>query len=269
MRADTLSRTVLGDSAQNIAQIPPTTEGPGFLLPDSPLFFLDKLKQRIRLFFAFTPEAKAKVYTSVAGERFAELRFMLDRQNRAGIYTDLQGVAENFSGAADQLAMAKLSGKDVSRLARSINIDIKEKQDSLDILEKEETGSLKDEIIATQRSLLESKVKVEESLPAQDLAGEIRDDLNRELGENLDQTNSSILEIQRELNVLAKYLNLGNKESSQAVLVPQQKTVADIQNALEKTQLDIKNMDSLISQLKNESAMAGESAMPSVSPKHK
>lgn len=265
-----VQQEVLGASAGNIAQIPPTTEGPGLLLPDSPLFFLDKIKQKIRLFLAFTPEAKAEVYVSVAGERFAELRFMLARKNRAGIYTDLQGMSENIRGASDQLALAKLSGRNVGQLAESINADIKQKEDALDILEKEETGSMRDQVIATQKSLLESKVNVENYLPSQDIAGEIQGDLKRELTENISRTTDSVSEIQRELAVLTKYSNdSNNNQKTQNVLSLQQKNVSDAQRELIKARQDIKNMNDLVLQLGDESAMAGESAIPTVAPMHK
>ena len=237
------------------------------------------------MLLAFTPEKKARVYESVAGERLAELRFMLAAKNREGIYTDLQGIADNFSGAKKELALAKLSGKDVSRLAKEINLNIRQTQDSLAVLENEETGSMKDEVATVQRSLFESKAAVEDDLPSQDLLGEIRDDLNLEVKENLDRTRTSVLELQKELDLLQKYsagetqkklakeeealkkaLGRGNinlasseseilrteKSSQSAILAIQQQTVRDandIRIKAGKIRQDLHNMEEAMSKM--------------------
>ena len=86
--------TISADTLQNL-QIPSTSEGPGLILPDSPLFFLDQLKQEFRLFLVFTPEAKAKIHASIAGERMAELRFMVQKNSKRGIEY-LCGEVENL-----------------------------------------------------------------------------------------------------------------------------------------------------------------------------
>src|ERR1035437_4242316 len=41
---------VLGVASAPVLSIPPTSDGPGLILPDSPLFFLDQIKQEVRLF---------------------------------------------------------------------------------------------------------------------------------------------------------------------------------------------------------------------------
>lgn len=179
---------VLGESTAKVPNIPPTIEGPGLILPDSPLFFLDEFKQTVRVFFAFNSEAKAKVYTDIAGERFAELRFMIAKNNKSGINTDLNGVSENYKKASEELSLAKLSGKNTSRLAAKINDGIKLKQQLLDVLESGVSGEMKERTSAAQEALVVAKVKTEESLPAIDSQSEVSYDLQRQMQRHVNES---------------------------------------------------------------------------------
>lgn len=198
---------VLGDSTSEGAtdlSIPPTVDGPGLILPDSPFFFLDKIKQTVRLTLAFTPEARAKVNADVAGERLAELRLMLAKKHKAGIETDLQGISEHLQKAADELSLAQLSGRDISPLAKEINIRIKRKQEALDVLESQAKGEIKIRVKAVQEAILPAKIKVEDALPEVDLKNEIRDTLERKARRRIDEASESAKEIDRELRELQK-----------------------------------------------------------------
>lgn len=199
------AKEVLGDSTVQVSlSIPPTAEGPGFILPDSPLFFLDKLKQEVRLFLAFTPEEKAKIHAAVAGERLAELQFMLAKNNVSGIRTALQGVADNLKKASDDLDSAKLSGRNINLLAKSINDSIKDKQQKLSVLEAKATGEIKAQVQATKEALKISKIKVEDNLPQDLLINEVVDDLNQEIDDNLNKATSSAKGINRAIEVLTR-----------------------------------------------------------------
>jgi len=163
--------------------MPPTTEGPGLLLPDSPLFFLDRLKQNLRILFAFSPETKAKVYMQIAGERYAELRFMLARNNKEGIAIDLQGIQENVQDAADSLTQAQLSGKNVVLLAKNLNTYLREKQEVFNSLEDQAAGELKAQIHLTQITITYAKSNIENALPQDELANTLNDDLQQNINE--------------------------------------------------------------------------------------
>lgn len=196
-------KRVLGVStASATPQIPPTVEGPGLILPDSPFFFFDQLKQEVRLFFAFSPEAKAKIHAAVAGERLAELRLMLLKNNPDAIKTDLNGVSVNLGKTADNIVAAQLTGRNIKDLAKIINDDIKRKQEVLDILEAESDGELKALVTSVQSSILESKVRVEDSLSEDELENEIRDDLNRQIEKRVDDASESAREMLEDLNEL-------------------------------------------------------------------
>lgn len=195
---------VLGVASMPTLSIPPTAEGPGFLLPDSPIFFLDLLKQEIRQLLAFTPEQKAKVHIAVAGERLAELQLMLAKSNVPGVRIALQGVSDNLKMASDDLAAAKLTGRNVNLLAKSINDSIKEKQKSLSALEKEATGEIKAQVMAAKESLKLSKIKAEDHLPADLLINEMEEDLNVEIGDNINKAKVSAEGINRAIDVLTR-----------------------------------------------------------------
>ena len=198
------SEEVLGESAQPQLTIPPTSEGPGLILPDSPLYFLDKLKQEVRLILAFTPEEKAKVYASVAGERLAEFRIMLVRNNQNGAQTALNGVSYNFAKTAESIADAQLTGHNISLLAENINIDIKAKQKTLDDLEAQAGVVLKPQLAAATQALLGAKVKVEGALPLPLLRNEVKDDVQRLFTKNLTKSSDLARDIDNEIMHLQK-----------------------------------------------------------------
>lgn len=195
---------VLGASTVSSLDIPPTIEGPGLILPDSPLFFLDEIKQALRVNLTFAPEEKAKVYESIAGERLAELRFMLAKNNKDGIDIALRGVSNNLQKSSEELMQAKRLGKNVSLLAKQINDDIKLKQQSLDILENQTTGEMKSKASSVQEALIIAKIKAEDMLSEQELKEEINYDLNRQVQRQVDKGLELAKAIEEDLKDLTK-----------------------------------------------------------------
>ncbi len=197
---------VLGDTTAIITEpsIPPTNEGPGLILPDSPLFFLDRIKQNVRLFLAFSPEDKVKIHAAVAGERLAELQLMLLKNNVSAVRTSLQGVSDNLKRASDDLDTAKLTGRNISLLAKSINDSIKDKREKLSILEKQANGELKKQVQATKEALKVTKVEVEDHLSADLLESEMEDDLNQEVEDRVDEASSSAKGLTHAVDVLTR-----------------------------------------------------------------
>ena len=154
---------VLGESTVAVNPVvPATSDGPGLILPDSPLYFLDTFKQNIRLFLAFSPEQKAEVHATIAGERIAELRYMVAKNNEKGIDRALTGVTDHLEKSSEQLEAAELKGENVTTLAQTLNEDIKSKRGLLEELEDTSTGELKEKVKVAKKSLLKTKVKVEE-----------------------------------------------------------------------------------------------------------
>ncbi len=229
-------KRVLGVSTESATpQIPPTAEGPGLILPDSPFFFLDQVKQTTRLFFAFSPEDKAKIHNAVAGERLAELRIMLTRQNNNGIETALEGISKNLEEAAENLSNAQLSGKDIAETARGINNDIKRRQESLDILESQVDGELELMVSTAQASILQSKIEVEDGLPDDELENEIQDDLDREIERRIEEATESAIELEDDLDDL-------EEEASKAAQKALKRREDALKKAIEKRSESLKKI---------------------------
>jgi len=236
---------VLGVESTPVLSIPPTAEGPGLILPNSPLFFLDQLKQKVRLLLAFTPEQKAKIHNAVAGERLAELQLMLAKNNVAGVRIALQGVSDNLKDASEDLANAKLTGRNISLLAKEINDSIKEKQKSLSVLEASATGEIKAQVMAAKESLKVSKIKAEDNLPTDLLINEMVDDLEMELGDNISKAKVSVTGINRAIDVLTRLASeaaSNNQPARQAALmnaIEVKNLVSEFQNASTKLQKEV------------------------------
>lgn len=144
---------------------PPVVYGPGLVLPDSPLYVFDKIKQHLRLLIAISPQEKAKIHANIAGERLAELRIMFQRNNEEGIRLTLEEFAHEAQDASQSLAVAKASGEEVSKLAESINNIFNVQRDILSQLAQETTGKLKGQVVLATATFNEAKDKVEISLP--------------------------------------------------------------------------------------------------------
>jgi hypothetical protein len=196
-------------AGQSALSIPPTVEGPGLILPDSPLYFVDQIKQDFRLLLAFTPEQKARIHDKVAGERLAELRIMLAKNSVKGIRTALQGASDNLKTASENLADAKLTGRNIDLLAEEINNSIKEKQKTLSVLESQATGEIKAQVAATLVVLKIAKVSIEENLPSDLQTNETVDGLNQLITENINSASLSAAEINRSIDVLTKIASTG------------------------------------------------------------
>lgn len=236
---------VLGVVSQEVLSIPPTAEGPGLVLPDSPLFFLDKLKQEFRLLLAFTPEQKAKIHNAVAGERLAELQIMLTKNNVPGIRIALQGVSDNLKGASNDLDNAKLTGRNINLLAKEINDSIKEKQQKLSVLENKATGEIKAQVTAAREALKIAKVQIEEKLPADLLVNETIDDLNQEISDNVGRAKVSATGINRAIEVLTRLASeaaVKNQPARQEALINAievKNLVSQFQNASTRLQKEV------------------------------
>jgi hypothetical protein len=200
---------VLGVASAPALSIPPTAEGPGLILPNSPLYFVDQIKQEFRLLLAFTPEQKAKIHNQVAGERLAELRIMLIKNDALGIRTALQRISDNLKSASENLADAKLTGRNINTLAEEINNSIKEKQRILSVLETQATGEIKVQVTAAREGLKIAKAQVEEDLPTDQLVNETISDLNQQIDDNINSASQSGAEINRAIDVLTKLASEG------------------------------------------------------------
>lgn len=191
---------VLGEATPSSELVfPPVTSGPGFILPDSPLFFLDKTFQQVKLLLAFSAEAKARVRVQIAGERLAELRVMLVRESQVGINTAISELTRETDLAASSLTDAGAQGKDVKLLAKEINETIKFQRKVLNIVASQTRGVLKLQLKAARQALKEAKVEVEDELPEDELEKEIEENLADEIEDEVEEASESAERVQADL----------------------------------------------------------------------
>lgn len=224
--------------------IPPTSEGPGFILPDSPFFFLDEIKQNVRLLLSIKPNDRAEVLNSIAGERYAELRYMLARDKKDKIEYSLKGIAYYTKAAADTLADAQFNGGNVEILAESLNTDIKRRQEGLDILLAESTGELKTMVLGAQTSIYDSKAKVVKGLSPSKVKIELKNDMAKQTDTKIKSGIECNTDLLKKLENLKKKINSASemkvdkenteKESNSSVDNDKKKKLDDAYAKLEK-----------------------------------
>ncbi len=234
--ADFREKILGAETEQTNVVIPPTTEGPGFILPNSPFYFLDNLKQAVRVAMATTPKDKAKVYKDIAGERYAELRFMLAKGDKQAVEKTLQDVSDNLKKASGEVSQAKMLGADVTDLARTVNTDIKEKQESLDLLDKETRGELKERVSATLEGLTLAKVKTEDALPPQEIENERSYDLNRQVEKQIDETARLNQSLREDVDEMVKQASEAAQRSMQEKQEALKKSIEAKNQVLQKEQ---------------------------------
>ena len=105
------------------AQSSQTTLPSAGLTPESSFYFLDRLGENLRQFFTFNPEAKAKLQIEFAGERIAEIKVIVEEKgvNAKGLAIAQSLLQANVAYAAEIVSEEKISGKDVSALAKTLN----------------------------------------------------------------------------------------------------------------------------------------------------
>jgi len=138
---------------------------------------------------------------------------MLDKKDLAGVKTDLDAISDSYKSAADQVTFAKMSGRDVSVLAKEINDSIKAKQKVLDELHLKAEGEVESSVRATADGLTIAKSKVENSLNDADLKNEIKDDMIRDTELKLHDATKSAVELRESLEELENEATNAAKES--------------------------------------------------------
>jgi hypothetical protein len=220
-------KDVLGESTTaSELTFPPVTAGPGLLLPDNPFYFLDRAMQSVRLATAFSSEEKAKVRAKIAGERLAELRIMMARNNEDGIKIALDSLSREVTIASEHLTTAAASGKQVTPLAKELNETIKSQQNILTTLESQSTGILKQRLRTTSEALKEAKVEVEDELPEDELLAEMQEAIEREIEEDIHEASGSADGLEHAIEILTKL-------ASQAATKEQTAREAALRRAIE------------------------------------
>ena len=120
---------------------------------------------------------RSLTHLDIAGERLAELRAMMQRDNQKGIALALMGISSETQKAVDDMADAKAQGKDVEKLAKDITAHIKETREILKNVSDQSDLDLSLSLEATRENLRNSKILAENYLPEPDLENEIADNI--------------------------------------------------------------------------------------------
>ena len=186
------------------SDFPPVTSGAGLFLPDSPFYSLDKLYQKVKLGFAFTPEKRAEVRNQILGERMAELRVMYAKADRRGINLSLIELTEEARKAEADIKEAQALGIDVSVLAKNVNDNLRDYRMILSKVSEGATSDVSLSIEGASESLLASKIIVEDFLNTQDYEEAVNNDLEDELNTNVLGVSTRADKIEAKLNKLQK-----------------------------------------------------------------
>lgn len=190
---------------------PPVTSGPGYILPNSPLFLLDQTFQTLRIIMHTDPLARARLHASIAGERLAELRIMFEQDDTDGIERSLNLLTKEMNQAALKLSEAKAKGEDheeVQTLAGELNEQLKEQRRILATLEEQTQDSLQLRVATAKQQLREAKLSVEDSLPQETLEREIEEGMREDLEESTTDAKESVASLQKDLETLRLQLEM-------------------------------------------------------------
>jgi len=201
------SQEVLGVSIQPSDTVfPAVTSGPGFILPDSVLYGLDKFYQKVRLALVFTPENKAKLHAEIAGERLAELKVETSRNNQQGIDRALLELSQESMAAASDLRDASAQGKNVVQLARNTHQRLADYRGIINQVRAQVADSTYGQKLASVANVLwDAKLLSEDALPLEDVEHEIAANIEAEVEEAVLGVNSSTLRLEKKLSIFEKY----------------------------------------------------------------
>lgn len=208
--------------AQDSPLFPGVSAGPGLFLPNSPFYILDKLFQEVKLAASLSPEKRALVRTQIIGERMAELRVMHARGDNGGVDTALSEISKEARKLSKDLREEALSGKDLSKTAKSINDSLRLNRLALFQASQNLDEELSLKLESINKTLLVAKVDVEEFLGPADLEDALQNDLNDELETAVLGVSTKAEEIQGKIDKLQIKANeAAEKETNKAKLEEQ------------------------------------------------
>lgn len=155
-------------------------QGPGFLLPSSPIYFVDLLRDNLTLFLvSYDGSIKAKEHLRIAGERVAELNVLLDKEviDQKSLNVGLENLADHVQAAAETLRSEKHRGKNVEELASDLNKAINEQKQSLRAIRVKGDNEANLKITAKLATIRDIEVTVEDEMRKDLLENEIVSEL--------------------------------------------------------------------------------------------
>jgi len=186
------------------------------LTPESSFYFLDRLGENLRQFFTFNPEAKAKLQIEFAGERIAEIKVMVEKKgvNAKGLAIAESLLQANVAYAAEIVSEEKISGKDVTALAKTLNDEFDARDKLLEQTFKDAKAQLKAQRKEIKTNLLAEARRVGDTAQIAVLEAQLNDIDGQidALGQKKDQLENSL---QNEQKNIEKEMNEAYQEKEE------------------------------------------------------
>lgn len=152
------------------------------LLPDNPLYFLKRIKERIELFFAFTPEKRAEKLAEIATRRIAEAKMMVKKGKPEFVERLMARYQKHLERAIEKTEEAKKKGKEVEKVLEIITQATSQHQGVLsEVYEKVPEEAKK----AIEKAIEVSGRGQEEALKA--VSGEKREEMKEKIKEKMEK----------------------------------------------------------------------------------
>lgn len=218
---------VLGDSTvQQEVTFPTVTSGPGFILPDSPLYSLDKFYQRVRLALIFTADNRARLHNQIAGERLAELRVMMNRSSIEGVDSALFELSHESLAAANELKDASAQGRNTKQLANDINETLRRHQNVLyDVASQLSETSIGEKIYTSANSVRDAQLLVVGVLPVEAQENEIAQVIEDELDRTVLGVSTQSQKLEKRLTTFERNASRSAEKRAEKELKEKNKTV--------------------------------------------
>lgn len=207
---------VLGAATQ-ISEVvfPPITAGPGYILPSSPFYPVDKLYQSFRLALVFTPENRAQLHTEIAAERLAELRVETSRNNKKGVNIALTEVELESAAAANDLRDAAAQGKDVAQLARTIHQSLTDYRGVLNNVKAQVPDTAFEQQLAAAADVIrESRIVAEDAMLDSEIEHEVAANIANEVDEAVLGVADTTKRLEKKLGIYEKYASRAAERST-------------------------------------------------------
>lgn len=198
------------------SEFPAVPSGPGYLLPDSQFYGVDRLYQKVKLLLAFTPEKRALVRNQIIGERMAELRVMYDKSNRRGINIALIELTEEARKAEADLKEAASLSRYAVFSAKTLNDNLREYRKIISQVIEVTSDETSLNLEAANESLLASKITVEGFLNPEDQEEAVNNDLE-------DEINTQVLGVSTRINKIENKIERLQKKASEAAAIENRK----------------------------------------------
>lgn len=215
--------------AQNQAVLPNAG-----LTPESNFYFLDRLGENLRQFFAFNPEAKAKLQIEFAGERIAEIKVMVEKKgvNAKGLTIAESLLQANVAYAAEIVSEEKTSGKDVTALAKTLNDEFDARDKLLEQTFKDAKAQLKAQRKEIKTNLLAEARRVGDIAQIAALETQLKDIDGQidAIGQKKDQLENSL---QNEQKNIEKEMSEADQEKEEIEQKEEQEAV-EAEEAIEE-----------------------------------